>query len=295
MIGMATIDYLYLLDDYPQADSVSPALEYHTVVGGAAGRGAIAARRLGGPTRLLASCGTGVHARILQAHLEAEDVQCTWVTYDQPSQNSAVIIARRDATRTIVWLPQPKADGRMLATLPDFLDGVEVALIDSTDEALAEAALDECSRRHVTTVLDTGSGRPWTRALVDRADHVIAPEKYVLKETGLPAEPALARLRDSSRHAVVAVTQGQEGGVYATGAQPGHVVRWQPAPVAAIDSNGAGDTLHGAYAWALSRGLSPDECFAIASWAAGLKCTTIGNAGIPTFEQLQAARAGAGA
>ena len=34
MIGMATMDYLYILDDYPKADTVTPALEYHTVAGG---------------------------------------------------------------------------------------------------------------------------------------------------------------------------------------------------------------------------------------------------------------------
>ena len=163
MIGMATVDYLYVLDDYPKADSVSRALEYQTVVGGLAGRGAIAAKRLGGATRLLAACGTGVHAQVLRAELDAEGVECTWVTYDQPSQHSAVIVARGDATRTIIWLPQPMADARMIEQLPEFLEGVDVALLDATDEALASAALDECEKRGITTVIDTGSGRPWTR------------------------------------------------------------------------------------------------------------------------------------
>ena len=63
MIGMATVDYLYVLDDYPKADSVTRALDHQTVVGGLAGRSAIAATRLGGATRLLAACGTGVHAQ----------------------------------------------------------------------------------------------------------------------------------------------------------------------------------------------------------------------------------------
>ncbi len=34
MIGMATLDYLYVLDDYPKADSVIRAQEHRTVVGG---------------------------------------------------------------------------------------------------------------------------------------------------------------------------------------------------------------------------------------------------------------------
>ena len=72
MIGMATVDYLYVLDDYPQADSVTRAFEHRIVVGGPAGRSAIAATRLGGATKLLAARGTGVHAQVLMAKLEAE-------------------------------------------------------------------------------------------------------------------------------------------------------------------------------------------------------------------------------
>jgi len=290
IIGMATADYLYVLDDYPKADSVTPALEHQIVVGGLAGRAAIAARRLGGATRLLAACGTGVHAEVLMAGLDAEGVDCTWVAYDQPSQHSAVILARGDATRTIIWLPQPMADARMIERLPEFLDGVDVALLDSTDEALATAALDECERRGVTTVIDTGSGRPWTASLLGRADHVIAPEKYVLRETGHPAERAALELWGGSCRAVFGVTQGPKGGVFTTGKGPECLERWDAAPVTAVDSCGAGDTFHGAYAWAVAKGLSPAECFATAAWSAGLKISQLGNAGIPTLDQLEDAR-----
>ena len=291
MIGMATLDYLYLLEDHPTADSVSPALEYHTVVGGAAGRGAIAAKRLGGTTRLLAACGSGVHAQALKAHVDAEGVECTWVAYDQPSQHSAVIVARGDATRTIIWLPQPMADARMIEQLPGFLDGVDVALLDATDEGLASAALDECEKRGITTVIDTGSGRPWTAGLLSRVDHVIAPETFVLKQTGRPAAMAAVELWGNSCRVVFGVTQGPRGGVFTTGKGPESLGRWDAAPVIGVDSCGAGDTLHGAYAWALAKGLPPAECFEIAAWSAALKVSELGNKGIPTLEQLEDARA----
>ncbi len=290
MIGMATVDYLYVLDDYPKADSVTPALEHQTAVGGLAGRGAIAASRLGGPTRLLATCGTGTHAQVLREQLDAEGVDCTWVAYDQPSQHSAVILARGDATRTIIWLPQPMADARTIERLPDFLEGVDVALLDSTDELLATAALDECEKRGLTTVLDTGSGRPWTRGLLGRADHVIAPEKYVLREMGQPAERAARELWSDTGRGVLGVTQGPKGGLFTTGKGPEHLRRWGAAPLLAVDSCGAGDTFHGAYAWALARGLAPAECFDTAAWSAGLKVTQLGNKGIPTLAQLESAR-----
>ncbi len=295
MIGMATVDYLYVLEDHPQADSVTRALDHQTVVGGVAGRGAVAARRLGGTARLLAACGSDLHAQVLKSGLEAEGVECTWVAYDQPSQHSAVIVARAEATRTIIWLPQPMADERMTRRLPEFLDGVDVALLDATDGVLANAALDECRRRGVTTVLDTGSGRPWTEGLMGRSDHVIAPEKYVLKLTGHPAERAAAESWGTSCRKVFGVTQGARGGVFATGDAPECRGRWDAAPVAAVDSNGAGDTFHGAYAWALARGLPVPECFDLAAWAAALKATRLGNTGIPTLAQLETARRSSGA
>ena len=294
-IGMATVDYLYVVDEYPDADTVTRALDHEIVVGGVAGRGAIAAKRLGGTTKLLATCGSGKHAEVLKAELESEGVECTWVAYDQPSQHSTVILARGKTTRTIIWLPQPMADGRALECLPDFLDGVDVALLDVTDEAFASAALDECTRRGVTTVLDTGSGRPWTRSLLCRADHVIAPETYVLKETGLPADEAAAELWGDCCRAVFGVTQGPRGGVFTTGEDPGRLQRWEAVPVDGVDSCGAGDTFHGAYAWALAQGQAAAECFETAAWSAALKVAQLGNAGIPTLEQLQSARASSGA
>ena len=295
VIGMATVDYLYVLDDYPQADSVTPALDHQIAMGGLGGRGAIAARRLGGATRLLAACGTGVHAEVLRAGLAAEGVECTWLAYDQPSQHSAVILARGDATRTIIWLPQPAASARMIERLPEFLEGADVALLDATDETLATAALDECERSGVTSVLDTGSGRPWTASLLSRVDHVIAPEKFVLRETGHPAEQAAVELWGGSCRAVFGVTQGPRGGVFTAGKEPESLQRWEAAPVAAVDSCGAGDTFHGAYAWAVARGLSPVECFDTAAWSAALKVTQVGNQGIPTLDQIESARESGGA
>lgn len=294
MIGMATVDYLYVLDDYPEADSVTRALDHQIAVGGLAGRSAIAARRLGSTTRLLATCGTGEHAQVLRTELEAEGVECTWVSSDQPSQHSAVLLARGDATRTIIWLPQPMADARLIERLPEVLEGADVALLDATDERLARAALDECEERGITTVIDTGSGRPWTRGLLGRVDHVIAPETYVLNETGHSAEQATAELWGDCCRAVFGVTQGPRGGVFTTGRELERVRRWEAAPVAAMDSCGAGDTFHGAYAWALATGLSPAEGFEIAAWSAGLKVSQLGNTGIPTLAQLEDARSTAG-
>ena len=79
--------------------------------------------------------------------------------------------------------------------------------------------------------------------------------------------------------------------IVTTGKEPECLERWDAAPVTAVDSCGAGDTFHGAYAWAVAKGLAPAECFATAAWSAGLKISQLGNEGIPTLAQLEDARA----
>jgi sugar/nucleoside kinase (ribokinase family) len=133
-----------------------------------------------------------------------------------------------------------------------------------------------------------------TRCAAQVAEELIAPETFVQKETGHSAERAVVELWDDSCRVVFAVTQGPRGGVFTTGKEHERLQRWEAVPVAGVDSCGAGDTFHGAYAWAVARGLSPAECFAAASWSAGLKVSRLGNEGIPTLEQLENARASSG-
>ena len=53
-------------------------------------------------------------------------------------------------------------------------------------------------------------------------------------------------------------------------------------PVGAVDTTGAGDVFHGAYAFAIGGGLNVPDAMSFASAAAALKCARAsGRAGIP--------------
>jgi sulfofructose kinase len=81
------------------------------------------------------------------------------------------------------------------------------------------------------------------------------------------------------------VTRGAEG--YAWLSKAGDA-GYQPAFKAEIvDTTGAGDAFHGAFAWALADGRSAAECARIASAVAALKCRRLGaRAGLPTRAEL---------
>ena len=85
---------------------------------------------------------------------------------------------------------------------------------------------------------------------------------------------------------VAAVTRGADGVTWLAN----HVVHRQPAyAVDAIDTTGAGDVFHGAYAFAIGVRLEADDAMSFAAAAAALKCTRPGGrAGIPTLEDCLA-------
>lgn len=288
-IGMATIDHLYVVPTYPAPDSENKVTHYAPVVGGPAGRSAIAAARLGGRVKLMATCGMDSNASLLREQIETEGIDATWIEFPQPSQQSAIIVGTEEASRATFWLPQPMADARMVACLPDFLADLDVVLLDSTDEHLTRAALDVCEELGVTTVIDTGSGRPWAGPLLSRVDYVICPEKYLIKQWGAAGDDILRDLAAEHCRVAFGVTRGPDGGRFAR-CGSGEIETWEAAPVEAVDTCGAGDTFHGAFAWAIAHGHCLESAFDLAAWSAGLKVAATGNEGIPSLVELDAAR-----
>ena len=78
---------------------------------------------------------------------------------------------------------------------------------------------------------------------------------------------------DTYNAEVVVATCGKRGGVI----YDGKSVRSYPAlPAEVVDSNGAGDVFHGAFAAAMVKGYSYIDCCLFASATSAIKCTGVG-------------------
>ncbi len=289
-VGMATVDYLYVVDSHPAQDSENAVTSHAVAIGGPAGRAALTAGRLGADTRLLAMCGSDLHARVLRDQLTREPLSAQWFEVDLPSQHSCVILATDRGTRTTVWTAQPRADERLLASLDDALSGADVVLLDCTDPGLTTKALDVSRERGVPVVIDTGSYKPWVEEVLTGVEYVISPSKFFsARSSTLSLPDAMQAAYDIFGPTVLAATQGETGGRYIdrTG-----VHRYEPFAVTAVDTCGAGDTFHGAFAWAIAAGAVTEQAVRISSWVAAQKCSALGNDAVPDRLALDSFLAG---
>jgi sulfofructose kinase len=91
-------------------------------------------------------------------------------------------------------------------------------------------------------------------------------------------------LRHGPRHA--GVTLGAHGYVWRE--RDGRSGNQPAFQVDVVDTTGAGDAFHGAFALGVAEGLDIETCVRRASGVAALKCTRLGSrAGLPTRSELE--------
>ena len=95
--------------------------------------------------------------------------------------------------------------------------------------------------------------------------------------TKTPRDAILA-LREKYSPAVLAVTDGANGGYYI---KDGEAIHYDSFKIAPVDTNGAGDTFHGAFIHEYLRGSSIAECCKFASAVSAYKCM---HSGIRNYE-----------
>lgn len=147
-----------------------------------------------------------------------------------------------------------------------------------TDGLFAGASV-ALARRAERVVVDAGTLREGTRALLDCAHVFVASESFARAFAG-GDDPAGAcrRMREHGVE-VAGVTLGARGYVASFGdrllERPAHEVD-------AVDTTGCGDVFHAGIVEGLLAGWPPERCFDFAAWAAARSATRLGNrAGLP--------------
>lgn len=256
-----------------------------TVVGGNAANAALAVARLGGTARLIARIGDDEAGQNLLGRLAASgiDTSLSRVIAGSATSRSAVIIEPGGA-RTIINHLDPN-----LPDSPDWLPdalpaGIRGVLGDTRWETGARRLFQRARAAGIAAVFD-GDRKPVDSDLVGLATHAIFSEQGLAELAGTEDPGEGLRHIGSHSDAFVAVTAGGDG-VYSF--EQG-AIRHHPAfQVEAVDTLGAGDVWHGAFALALGEGMTNDRAIRFASAVAAIKCTRRGGStGSPRRDEVE--------
>ena len=156
-------------------------------------------------------------------------------------------------------------------------------LFDGHQQQLSQRLAEQARRSGALTVLDAGSLHAGTRLLAGVVDYVVASEKFARQFSGQKdVFIAAGQLRRPGT--TVVITQGAAGLAWQSGTDSGRLPAFE---IDALDTTGAGDAFHGAFAAGLAAGMPWQPLLRYARAAAALCCAKFGaRLGMPTASEV---------
>lgn len=278
--GIAVEDFLFKVDRFPAPGAKVYAEALVATTGGCAANAAVAVARLGGVARFAGPIGDDdASARfadgMMRAGVDVDGVEriaggtisVSGIFIDGSGEK---MVATRAGQRLAEVCPRDP-----IALVAD----VDAVMADNRFPDFVQPICSAARWRGVPVIVDGDLAGPLDHPLFASASHVVFSAEALRASSQTTDLAAALRRAARAIGAFVAVTDGAHGVLWAEQ----HQVRRMPAfPVAAVDTLGAGDTFHGAFALALAEGQSEIAAMRFAAAAAALKCTRFGGiAGTP--------------
>ena len=288
-VGAAVLDYLNLIEAYPQEEGSTHITQIIRQGGGACATAVVAAKRLGMYGQMIASVGDDEIGKEILDGLDNEGIDTTMIEVvpGGTSPHSEIMVNPETGTRTKFvcsnTLPPIEWNEDQIAVIKNS----DILHVDGTRYDNAMAAIEIAKQNHIMVSVD---GRHMekdlekNRKMAEQADILImsAPYSRMVSGTGT-AEDGLAYFADRGPKVLIS-TQGTHDCLAWI---DGHVEVFPGYSVKAVDSTGAGDVFNGAFIAAYMRGYDVRQAIRYATIAAALKCTQIGGrAGIPTDKEI---------
>lgn len=278
--GQATYDLIFSVPHHPVADEKVFADGFNGCGGGPAANAAILIAKLGFRSAFAGYLGDDLFgAKHSQEFVEA-GVDTRFIVNGQAPTPLSAILVKPDGARALINYKG--------ATQPLPSEALEVSdikvkalLFDGHEPHISLQLARHARKNGIPTILDAGSVHPGTLALLELSDYLVASEKFAKQYAG-NVQSALKHLAAIAPNVVI--TLGERGLIWQSGTERGE----QPAfAISAIDSTGAGDAFHGAFAAALAAGMEWQELLGFASAAGALCCTKTGaRTGLPSRQEL---------
>jgi sulfofructose kinase len=278
-IGMPVRDLTFRVQGLPARGSKEHASHFEEICGGNALNGAIGIVRLGGRASICGPMGDSreTSSRYIFEQMAHEGIETKHIVH-MPGLVTPVsnIMIDPSGERTIVTFRDPELWKVKLPPADTLLEDCHAILTESRCAQFCTDLCAEACRRGIPVIVDVDRAMSLREGLLTASTHLIFSSEP-LQETADVADDGealkkIAQLTPS----FLAGTRGPRGTIWLD--DKGSLQQTPAFPVHTVDTLGAGDVFHGAFALAITEKQGLREALRFASAAAALKCTRFGGA-----------------
>ena len=274
-LGANVLDTLIRCRRFPIEDKKMRAEEIVRTGGGPVSNALVVMSRLGIATEVIGGFADDPEGKQILAELRTFGVSTEHATVlsGKSSFVSYILLSEETQSRTCLYDRGSVSDDPSQIDLSP-LDSADLLHLDGNYMRCAIRAAKYAKERGVRISLDAGGVYDGIEELLPLVDILIPSAEFAMAVTKTTdAKSATKALFELYSPEVLVVTDGTNGGYYRDGDGVHH---YDSVRVNAIDTNGAGDTFHGAWITAYLEGMGvPDAC-RFASAVAAYKCQHIG-------------------
>ena len=287
VIGRSCLDTIAVINQFP-ADNQKVPLEFRlTEGGGQGGTAACCISRLGGNVAYVGKLGDDDEGRFCLQRLEKFGVATDFIEVVSGGKTPVayVFVTAASGHRTIIYernfLPKITIDEQ----LKNLAARAQIVLLDPEVTYLG-GPLKAAAGGRIKIVYDCERWRPGLEDIMDTADYFIPSAEFLdsdrLNFGAIPFNQKIINLNELVTGQLI-VTRGAKGAYYPDGDKLYQVA----APVVkAIDTIGAGDNFHAAFALALKKGFDLRQAVKLSVAVASLSCREFGGRnGLPEMEE----------
>lgn len=284
-LGACVLDTLITCDKYPLEDTKQKAQGVFLSGGGPVGNALVVMSKLGVETEVIGGFGLDSAGKYILEDFKKYGIKTdnASVIDGATSFVSYIVLSADTATRTCVF------DRGSVPDEPKYLnlcaiDNANVLHLDGNYLQCAITASKRAKEKGVKVSLDAGGLYEGIEKLLPYIDILIPSKEFALgftKEKDVLS--AIEKLHQDYSPEILVVTDGSNGGYYY---ENGKILHYASVKVKAVDTNGAGDTFHGAFITAYLEGKNIKECCEFASKIAAYKCSNKGARNYPLNREI---------
>jgi sulfofructose kinase len=286
-VGLNATDTIIRLPHFPAFNSKVELRVSEILPGGQVATAVTACANWGLKARYVGKIGDDSSGILQQNEMQKSGIEAHWVVVPQcQSQSSYILVDEVTGERTVLWKRDPRLELLPSEVHRDWVVRARLLHVDGHDCAGATQAARWARSAHIPVTADLDNLYPGVEVLLENVDYAIASKEFHTRLIG-QSDPLVSLPAIASRFGcrLTAATLGADGVLAWDGAR----FHYSPAfGVKPIDTTGAGDVFHAAFAYALLRGDELPRSLEFSCAAAGLACMGMGaRGGIAKLEEIE--------